>query len=124
MSTVWAEQSYQQLDAGIRFAVRVLHAAGFDTGQSCQGGSGHSYKEPTIEVVAGADDAIGFGALCALRGYGLPVSEIALVWSISHSLPYEKNWRITFFKTMEGRANEIPIFHTVIIGRLEALKER
>ena len=105
-----SEKWYRSLDAGVRFAVRVLHAAGFDTCQSGQGGNGHSYDRPTVDMVAGADDALGFGALSALQAYGLPVADISIVWPIRHGTPYEKNWRITFFKSMEARANEKPIF--------------
>lgn len=107
---MWPEKAYRELDAGIRFAVRVLHAAGFETCQSCQGGKGHAYLEPTVEMIAGADDAEGFGALAALRGYGLPLSELSIVWHVRSGLPHEKNWRITFSKTMESRADEKPIF--------------
>ena len=107
---MWPEKSYQALDAGIRFAVRVLHAAGFETCQSCQGGKGHSYAEPTVEMVATAHDARGFGALEALCDYGLPVSSIAITWPVCDGVPFEKNWRITFSKTMEDRANEKPMF--------------
>ena len=105
-----SEAFYQSLDTGIRFAVRVLHAHGFDTCQSCQGGKGHSYDEPTVEMVAQGDDAEGFGALAALRAYGLPVCAVAIVWPVQNGLPYEKNWRITFRKTMEDRADHKPIF--------------
>lgn len=104
------EAFYMSLDAGVRFAVRVLHANGFETCQSCQGGRGHAYLEPTVEMIAGADDAEGFGALAALQAYGLPLSEISIVWHVRSGLPYEKNWRITFTKTMEDRANEKPLF--------------
>ena len=39
------DEWYQGLDKGIRFAVRVLHAAGIaDTCQSCEGGPGHAYE--------------------------------------------------------------------------------
>lgn len=107
---VWPESEYQKLDAGIRFAVRVLHAAGFETCQSCQGGLGHSYPEPTVETTALADDSSGFGALAALQEYGLPVAAVAIVWPVRNGLPYEKNWRVTFYKTMEDRADETPIF--------------
>ena len=107
---MWPDASYEGLDRGIRFAVRVLHAAGFDTCQSCQGGKGHSYDEPTVEMVATGDDSRGFGALDALRSYGLPVSAVALVWPCQNGAPYEKNWRITFSQTMEDRADEIPMF--------------
>ena len=107
---MWPESSYASLDVGIRFAVRVLHAAGIETCQSCQGGKGHSYDEPTIEMVAGDDDALGFEALAVLRGYGLPVAAVSIIWPVRHSVPYEKNWRITFFKTMEDRAADKPMF--------------
>lgn len=101
---------YAELDEGIRFPVRVLHAAGFDTCQSCQGGNGHPYNQPTVEMVAGGHDSEGFGALAALNQYGLLVAEIAIIWPVASGLPYEKLWRITFTKTFEDRADEQPIF--------------
>ena len=101
---------YQGLDPGIRFAVRVLHAAGIETCQSCQGGAGHAYDQPTVDMVASAADARGFAALHALHAYGLPVAELALVWPIRHGLPYEHLWRVTFSATMESRADERPMF--------------
>lgn len=107
---MWPDVAYKGLDPGIRFAVRVLHAAGLDTCQSCQGGKGHPYDQPTVEMVATGDDARGFGALAALHSYGLPVADIAIRWPIRHGLPYEKLWTITFYKTMEDRAGEVPMF--------------
>ena len=107
---VWPEKSYRSLDPGIRFAVRVLHAAGFETCQSCQGGKGHAYDKPTVDLRAEADDARGFGALAALRSYGLPIAEVAIVWPVRNGYPYEKLWRITFGKTIEDRADEKPSF--------------
>jgi hypothetical protein len=111
-SLVMPERWYQeQIDPGIRFAVRLLHYAGIDTCQSCQGGKGHAYDHPTIDMVALADDAAGFGALAALQEYGLPVDTVALVWNIRQGMPYEKLWRITFRDdSMVSRANEKPIF--------------
>lgn len=107
MPTSW----YEQLDSGIRFAVRVLHAAGsVETCQSCQGGAGHAYDWPTIDLIAGGDDAAGFAALGALRSYGLPVRDVSIVWPVRHGTPYEKLWRITFWKSMEDRVNEMPNF--------------
>lgn len=105
-----SEAFYPALDAGIRFAVRVLHAAGLETCQSCQGGKGHAYFEPTIDMISTGDDAEGFRALAALQSHGLPVSEIAIAWPVRHGLPYERLWRITFRKTMEDRANDRPMF--------------
>jgi len=106
---MWAAKDYAGIDAGVRFAVRLLHAHGMDTCQSCQGGKGHAYLEPTVDMVAGGDDADGFQALAALTSYGLPVSTVSLTWNIRHGLPYEKLWRITFSRAMPERADEIPI---------------
>jgi hypothetical protein len=120
------EAFYQGLDVGIRFAVRVLHAAGIETCQSCQGGPdqlrpdrGHAYVVPTIDMIAGADDAIGFASLRALQAYGLPVDTLSIVWNISNGLPYEKLWRVTFSKTMADRADETPIFVSCYRARSE-----
>jgi hypothetical protein len=107
---MWPDTAYRDLDRGIRFAVRVLHAAGFETCQSCQGGKGHSYDEPTVEMVSTGGDAQGFGALAALQAYGLPVAAISIQWPVQHGLPYERNWRITFRKMMEDRADDVPSF--------------
>jgi hypothetical protein len=105
------EAFYQELDAEIRFAVRVLHAAGgIETCQSCQGGKGHSYDRPTVDMIATGADAVGFRALAALADYGLPVDDISLVWRVRNFLPYEKLWRVTFTETMEARADDTPIF--------------
>ena len=106
---MWTDQEYSLLDPGIRFAVRVLHAYCIDTCQSCQGGDGHAYDHPTVDLIA-SDDAEGFAAIAVLRRYGLPVCELSIVWNIANGLPYEKLWRITFAKTMEGRANDRPNF--------------
>ena len=117
------EGFYQSLDVGIRFAVRVLHANGhLETCQSCQGGKGHSYDRPTVDMIATADDAAGFGALQALQAYGLPVADIAIIWPVRNGLPYEKLWRITFTETMEARANEIPNFGSGSIDPLPKLR--
>lgn len=48
------EVPFDALDDGIREAVRVLTTAGVDTFESCQGGQGHAYLEPTIRFTGGA----------------------------------------------------------------------
>lgn len=51
-----------------------------------------------------------WGALAAIRDYGLPVHDVSIVWRISNGHPYEKLWRITFSETMEDHADEKPFF--------------
>lgn len=104
------EEFYRGLDPGIRFAVRVLHSAGIETCQSCQGGEGHAYDNPTIDLIAGADEARGFAAIAALSEYGIPVIELAIVWPMCHGHPYEKLWRIVLKHAIPDRADERPIF--------------
>lgn len=109
--TLRPEEWYKTLDPGIRFAVRVLHARGIETGQSCEGGNGHSYVRPTIELQAGCgSDVQGFAALAALETFGLEVSEISLVWPIDRGMPYEKNWRIELRRAWPERAQDKPDF--------------
>lgn len=38
-----------ELDAGIRRAVLVLRSAGIETFESCQGGPGHAFPDPTVK---------------------------------------------------------------------------
>ena len=101
---------YLKLDRGIRFAVRVLHARGFETCQSCQGGRGHCYDQPTIDLNATGDDAWGFAAVAALQDYGIQVMDVSLHWNIRHGLPYDRKWRIQLRQTQVARADERPFF--------------
>jgi hypothetical protein len=102
---------YLALDPGIRFAVRVLHAAGgIETCQSCQGGKGHAYDCPSVDMIATGEDAIGMRALAALSDHGLPVQDVSLVWNVKNGLPYEKLWRVTFSRPMPELANRRPMF--------------
>lgn len=101
---------YQMLDPGIRFAVRVLHARGIETGQSCEGGEGHSYDRPTVDLLDGGTRPAGFAALAALEDYGLRVRDVALLWSVDKSIPVDNFWRLTLWQAWPERADEIPMF--------------
>lgn len=102
------EAFYQKIDAGIRFAVRVLHAAGIETCQSCEGGDGHAYHDPTVDLVA--DDGAGLRAVAALSDYGLDVLALAMVWPVRHGLIVDRIWRVTLRRAWPERANEQPGF--------------
>ena len=106
-----SDSFYQELDKGIRFAVKVLHANGIQTGQSCQGGKGHCYDHPTIDTFKGDTGTDIFGAFHILSQYGLPVRDISIVWDITRNgYPGECIGRITFNKSMEDRSDEEPMF--------------
>lgn len=108
---VWKNiNDYDQLDKGIRFAVRALHAHGIETCQSCEGGEGHAYSEPSVDILAGPNDVAGFNALACLVDFGLPVSLVSKVWNIKNGMPYECIWRIIFNKSFPERADEEIMF--------------
>lgn len=88
------DHALNHLDAGIRDAVFTLRAAGIETFESCEGGEGHSFDEPTIRFHG--HKAEGFRALAAALQAGLRVSELRRVWSILDGEPTGPCWEITF----------------------------
>lgn len=83
-----------QLDAGITRHVEVLRSAGIETFESCQGGTGHAYHEPTVRFHGERSE--GFRALAAAMQSGLAVSELRRVWPINDGEPTGPWWEITF----------------------------
>ena len=69
-----------QLDAGIRDAVMRLRENGIETVESCEGGEGHAYPEPTI-AFRGPPEA-GWRALSLCFTYGLPVKQLRRIWDV------------------------------------------
>jgi hypothetical protein len=88
-----------QIDPGIRQAVQRLQEHDIETCESCEGGSGHSYPEPTV-VFYGTPEA-GWRAVSVCLAYGLPVLHLRRVWDIleTHE-PTGPHWEITFRKRM------------------------
>jgi len=84
------------VDRGISYAVKVLRDAGIDTYESCEGGRGHSYPEPTIRFSGTYAD--GFRALAVARTFGLPVRYLRRFWDMEEGEPTGPNWEITFWK--------------------------
>jgi hypothetical protein len=84
------------LDPGIAEFVRLLHANGVETYESCEGGEGHAYPEPTIRFHG--DRTEGFRAFAIAQQHGLPVSAIRRAWPIVNSEPTGPCWEITFFE--------------------------
>lgn len=87
---------WEGLDPGIARAVKILMENGIDTRQSCEGGPGHSYPEPTIDFRG--DDGAGWRALGVCLSNGLPVLELRRIWSVGgyDRVPDGPLWQITF----------------------------
>lgn len=83
------------LDAGIEAFVLALSAANVETFESCEGGAGHAYAEPTVRFHG--DRAEGFRALAVAHRAGLPVQSLRRVWPIEDGEPTGPWWELTFY---------------------------
>jgi hypothetical protein len=99
---------WEELDAGIRKAVRVLSENGIETLSSCEGRQHPGYSPerdgphhgdwPYVIIHGAAADA--FIALGAVLRQGLPVRSIEQSWFVypeSPAVPVGPQWRITFW---------------------------
>lgn len=87
------------LDAGVRRYVDVLSGEGIETYESCEGGEGHSYAEPTVRFHG--ERGQGFRALAVALQYGFPVRVLRRIWTVDRDgHPHGPEWELTF----RGRA--------------------
>lgn len=83
------------LDAGIRRAVEQLQAAGIETFESCEGGAGHAYTEPTVRF-HGTPEA-GWRAMAVCLANGLPILCLRRVWYVlDTNEPSGPDWEVVF----------------------------
>ena len=87
------------LDPGIAEAVAVLRGAGVETFESCEGGEGHAYPEPTVRFHG--DSSEGLRALAVAMEAGLPVFELRRVWVIQDEEPNGPWWELVFVPTTD-----------------------
>lgn len=81
------------LDKGIETPVRILQGAGIETYESCEGGTGHAFPEPTIRFHG--DHSEGFRALAIALQNGLRVKQLRRVWDVIDGEPIGATWEIT-----------------------------
>ena len=82
------------LDPGIAEYVRALREQGVETFESCQGGPGHAYLEPTVRFYGHREE--GFRAFAVARERGLPVSDLRRTWPIYDGEPTGPYWELVF----------------------------
>ena len=87
------------LDHGIADAVRALRDADVETFESCEGGEGHAYPEPTVRFHG--DSPEGLRALAVAMEAGLPVFELRRVWTIQDEEPNGPWWELVFVPTTD-----------------------
>lgn len=80
------------LDAGIREAVLILQQNGVETFESCEGGKGHPFPEPTVRFHG--DGSEGFRALAIAQQHGL----LRRYYQIQNGEPTGPYWELTLVK--------------------------
>lgn len=95
-----------ELDPGIREAVLALRHGGVETFESCEGGRGHCYPEPTVRFFGEAPE--GFRALAVALAAELPVYALRRVWKVSEEKePAGPWWELTFSRRPAGKDGEV-----------------
>jgi hypothetical protein len=89
-----AADAFAGLDWGIAGYVRTLWENGVETYQSCQGGDGHSFPEPTIQFTGSS--AAGYRAFQIAKDHALPVQSIRRAWQIIDGDMVGPEWEMTF----------------------------
>jgi hypothetical protein len=91
------------LDPGIAPYVDILDAAGVETFESCQGGDGHCFPEPTVRFYGERSE--GFRALAVAVQRELPVRTLRRYWRVdSAGEPSGPNWEMTFRPVAASRS--------------------
>lgn len=82
------------LDEGIKDIVLTLLANGVETFESCEGGRGHAFPEPTVRFEGSS--AEGLRALSVALENGLPVAELRRAWGVVDGVIHGPWWMMTF----------------------------
>lgn len=90
------EEICQKVDNGISKYVRILIEHGIETFESCKGGEGHSFAEPTIRFYGCKSE--GFKALNIALVYRIPIWQINRYWSIIDDEPVGPQWEMILNK--------------------------
>jgi hypothetical protein len=90
----YAKQWGMPLDRGIAYAVKVLRDGGIETFESCEGGAGHAFLEPTVRFHGGT--GVGFLAVARALECGLPLAELRRSWRVADGELEGPFWELTF----------------------------
>lgn len=82
------------IDKGIAREVRVLWENGVETFESCQGGRGHPFTEPTVRFHG--DQSEGLRALAVAIQNGLGVTTLRRYYNIICGEAIGPYWEMTF----------------------------
>lgn len=92
------------LDPGIAAAVRVLRRAGVPTYESCEGGAGHAFPEPTVRFNGNMPEGLAALAIAMQNGpeIGLRAVQLRRVWRVDDGEPTGPWWDLVFRIPVDG----------------------
>lgn len=93
------------LDPYIAPIVQALRAYRIATYESCDGGPGHSYGEPTVAFRGSF--AEGFRALSVAFALDLPVRDLRRVWKVIRGEPGAPVWEMTFWRPIDRKTRRL-----------------
>lgn len=82
------------IDPDIAPAVSILFSNGVETFESCQGGEGHAFPEPTVRFHG--DAWAGFAAFTVAMQHGLPVLAVRRTYAVINGQLSGPEWEMTF----------------------------
>ena len=82
------------LDEGIAQYVDILRGAGVETFESCEGGAGHVFPEPTVRFHGSR--AEGLRAISVAIERGLPVYGLRRLWTVDDGELTGPVWELVF----------------------------
>ena len=82
-----------KIDVGIAGAVSILQQNGIETFESCEGGEGHAFPEPTVRFHGRHS---GFKAFTVAMDHGLPVLALRLSYAEHDRALDGPHWEIVF----------------------------
>jgi hypothetical protein len=89
-----------KIDRGILPYVEALRAGGVETFESCEGGEGHCFAEPTIRFYGGRPE--GLRALAVAQQNDLPVAALRRSWQVVEGEPTGPHWELSFLRADPG----------------------
>jgi len=95
-----------KVDPGIAHELTILRDNGVETTESCEGGQGHPFPEPTIRFCGGK--SAGWHALAVALQHGLKVLELRRIWPIIDGEPVGPEWEMTFNTPKGGGSYTVP----------------
>jgi hypothetical protein len=88
------EPPWEDIDEGIKRIVKILFMEGVETTESCEGGPGHAFPDPTVKFCG--EISAGWKALSVALAYDLKPVRLRRTYYILDKEPVGPEWEMTF----------------------------